>query len=141
MRLSIEQDFCIRPMEAQLLNARTNLRRRGFEVGIDENVTGGRRDEVCREVLATDIIKRVCDLERRQWRRHLGRDFREGGEGEKQGKEWEKAAHGSVGNLSDCHFKRRTETGAMLFQKFIELHRVHGFIAHGVNLAVVIAYY
>jgi hypothetical protein len=55
-RMSIEQDFRIRPLEPQLLHARANLRRRRFEIGVDEDVTGGRGDEVCGQLLAADIV-------------------------------------------------------------------------------------
>ena len=83
MRLAVEQDFRIRPLEPQLLHARPNLRRRRFEVGVDQNVTGGRGDEVCRQILAADIVKVIGDLERGQRRRPLGIQFRASGEREK----------------------------------------------------------
>ena len=56
VRLAVEQDFRIRLLEPQLLHVFSNLRRRGFKVGVDEDVPGRRGDEVCREVLAADAI-------------------------------------------------------------------------------------
>ncbi len=101
VRLAVEQDFRIRPLEAQLLHARANQRRRRFEIGVDKDVTGWRGDEKCRQVLAADIVKVIGDLERRQRRRPLWIHFRECGEREKQGEEREEAAHGLFGK-ADC---------------------------------------
>jgi hypothetical protein len=93
VRLAVEQEFRIRPLEPQLLHARANLRRRRFEVGVDQDVPVRRGDEVCRQVLTADIVEIVSDLERRQRRRPLRIDFRECSAGEKQGEEREEAAH------------------------------------------------
>lgn len=60
-------------------------------IGVDEDIHGGRGDEVCGQLLASDIVKVFSDLIRRQRRRPLGIDFRACGECE--GEEWEKAAH------------------------------------------------
>ncbi len=57
VRLAVEQDFRIRPLEPQLLHAHANLRRRRFEVGVDQDVPGGRGNEVCGQLLAADIVK------------------------------------------------------------------------------------
>ena len=51
-----------------------------FKIGVDKDVTGGRGHEECRQVLAADVVKVVGDLERRQWRRPFGIQFRECGD-------------------------------------------------------------
>jgi len=93
VRLAVEQGFRIRPLEPQLLHARANLRRRRFEVGVDEDVPGRRGDEVCAQLLAADIVKVIGDLERRQRRRPLGVDLRASGEREKQCNKRKEATH------------------------------------------------
>ncbi len=87
VRLAIEQDFRLRPLEPQLLHARANLRRRRFEIGVDQYVPGARGNEVCRQLLAADIVKAISDPERRQRRRPLEINLRVCGEREKQGQE------------------------------------------------------
>ena len=92
--LAVEEDFCVTPFETEMLDALANLRRRGFEVGVDQDVPGGRGDEVSGEVLAADVVKVIGDLEWRERRGPLGVFFGAGGEDEEEGEEWEEAAHG-----------------------------------------------
>src|SRR6185312_11100710 len=55
--LPIEKNFCVGPAEAEGLNAGANLRRRRFQIPIDEDVAGRRDDEIGGEVAAADIVE------------------------------------------------------------------------------------
>src|SRR5215469_3979772 len=62
--LSVEEDFGVLPVEAETFDAGADLRRRAFEIGVDEDVSCGRGDEVGGEVAAAYVVEVVGDLER-----------------------------------------------------------------------------
>ena len=59
-----EEDFGVLVFEAEGFDGLLDLRRRGLEVGIDEDVAQGSDDEVGREILAAYVVEVPDDLER-----------------------------------------------------------------------------
>jgi hypothetical protein len=68
VRLAVEQDLRVLPAEAEFLHARTDLRRRAFQIGVDQDVPSRCRNEVGGEIATADVVEVVGDLERRQRR-------------------------------------------------------------------------
>src|ERR1700733_6015988 len=72
MRLAIEENLGIFPAEAELLNACAYLRRRSFEVRVDQDVSLRGYDEVAGKVLASHVVEVVGDSEWSDGCRPLG---------------------------------------------------------------------
>jgi hypothetical protein len=61
--LTVEENLCVGVTEAKLLDAVFDLRWGCFEIGVDQDIAGGRGDEVGRKVLAANVVEVVGDLE------------------------------------------------------------------------------
>lgn len=95
--LAVEQNPCVFPVEAELLDTGANLRGRRSDAGVDEDVAFGRHHKVDGEILAAHVVEVVGDLEGGDGRcpaRGRGRAGEGGKEEEKE--QQAQAAHAHV---------------------------------------------
>jgi hypothetical protein len=67
MGVADQQDFDIAKLESKLFYARSNEWNTLSEIGVDEDVSGGCRYQVAREIAAADVIEIAGDPERGKW--------------------------------------------------------------------------
>jgi Zn-dependent protease len=108
-------------MEAKLLDAVEDQRRRGFEAGVDQDVAGRRDDQVRREVFAADVVEVVGDAEGRDGGGPLGVGRAEGlrargqNKHEQESGEREAASHGGGASFGRSSDKCMRPAGSMRF--------------------------
>ncbi len=131
-----EQDLDVAEVEAERFDAVLDLRRRGLEIAVDENVALGCRDQVSGQVVAADIIEIAGDAERRMRGRpcridrgvHLSNG--DGESGEKQ--EAQRKIGGSL-DLGGCDGIAKDLDGAL------QAHSAGAFDQHHVARAQILS--